>query len=321
MVEIAGDDVGAPRSGASLRGVFCLCVSVVLFAGNDTLVKWLTVDYSVLQIAFFRSFFAFVPLAILLSRQGGWRALATRRPLVHLLRSLIGVVALLGFFAALEHLPLADAYALFYTAPLWLAALSGPMLGERVGLRLWLAIGVGFAGVLIMLRPGAGVISVVALLPLGSALAYAVAMGLVRRLAATETNAALMFYFMLANAVVGGIGMVPVWVTPTAEGLALLVLTGVNGGVALMFLTEAFRVGPASVVAPLEYTGMVWAVGLGWLVFGDWPEPAVLLGSAVVIGSGSVIVWHESRRHPDRSRTGPAVNPESAAVRRTPTAR
>jgi drug/metabolite transporter (DMT)-like permease len=281
-----------------LRGIGFLVSALVLFSVMDVLIKWLSTDYGTFQIVFFRSTVALVPIGILVARSGGLDAVRTTRPGGHVLRSLIGTGALLCFFYSYKFMPLADVYAIHFAGPLFLTALAGPMLGEPVGLRRWSAVGVGFIGVVVMIQPGSGVFSAIALIPLLGAVFYAFAMIFVRKLSRTETNAAIVFYFTLTGVGVGFTGMLPDWTTPDPAGFALLSAVGLLGGCAQILMTQAFRSAPAPILAPFEYTAMIWAVLFGYLVFADIPALPVIIGALIVAASGLYILHRETRRQP-----------------------
>ena len=287
-----------PSQSETLRGIGFLVSALVLFSVMDVLIKLLSADYDTFQIVFFRSTVALLPISILVARSGGARAIRTTRPGGHILRSLIGTGALLCFFYSYKFMPLADVYAIHFAGPLFLTALSGPMLGEPVGWRRWSAVAVGFVGVVVMIQPGTGVFSAVALIPLLGAVFYAFAMIFVRKLSRTETNAAIIFYFTLTGIGVGFIGMLPDWKTPDATGFALLASVGILGGCAQILMTQAFRSAPAATLAPFEYTAMIWAVLFGYLVFADFPTPPIIIGALIVAASGLYILHRETRRQP-----------------------
>ncbi|UEM02872.1 DMT family transporter [Skermanella rosea] len=290
-------ETGSSRA-ETLRGIGLLTLALVAFAVMDVLIKWLSASYGTFQIVFFRSVFGLLPLCVLVATSGGIRLLRTSRPGGHVLRSLVGASALVCFFYAFKHMPLADVYAIHFAGPLFLTALSGPMLGEHVGWRRWSAVGVGFLGVVVMLQPGSGMFTPVALVPLLGAVFYAFAMIFVRKLSRTETNAAIVCYFTLTGVAVGAIGMAADWRTPDLPGFGLLAAVGILGGVAQIMMTQAFRSAPAAVLAPFEYTAMIWAVLFGYLVFADVPTSAVITGALIVSASGLYILHRETRRQP-----------------------
>ncbi|MGH6719063.1 MAG: DMT family transporter [Alphaproteobacteria bacterium] len=296
-----------PSGSAPLAGVGYLLAAVLAFSVMDALIKWTSQDYPTVQLVFFRSVFAFVPLTIFLARQGGIAALRTRRPLGHVARCLVGVASMFLGFWGLALLPLADVIAIGFAGPIFLTALSVPLLGETVGWRRWTAVFVGFVGVVVMVRPGAGVIAAAALVPAASAVGYAFAMVLVRKLTTTETIASIVFYFTLTASLVSGAALPFVWVTPDWADFALLAAIGLCGGVAQLLMTRAFQIAPASVVAPFEYSAMIWAVLFGWLIWHELPDATIWTGSAIVIASGLYILHRETviARRSRRQARGP----------------
>ena len=251
----------------------------------------------VFEIVFFRNAFAFVPLGLYIWRTTGWTVLKTQRPLGHLHRSAVGLLGMICSFNALQHLSLTDATAFTFAAPLFMTALSALMLREFVGRHRWAAVLVGFAGVLIMVRPEPGHMNAIGVgFALTAALGSALAMVQIRQIAVTEKGPTIVFYFTLAGTVVGLAGCLFHWVTPDRLTLAVLILGGLIGGVGQLFLTEAIRVAPVGVVAPFDYTQLIWAAILGFLVWGEAPHAATLAGAAVVAASGLYILHRELRR-------------------------
>ncbi len=278
------------------RGAISMLTGVFLFTVMEAMVKWLTADYSVHQIIFFRSAFALIPCAYFIWRAGGIATLRTRRPGVHLLRGVIGLAAMGCYFFAYSQMALADAKAILFSAPLFMTILAIPLLGERVGVYRWSAVLVGLAGVLFILRPGGEMLQIGTLAAIGGAILYALAVITVRHLSATESVASITFYFTATGALASA-GLIAVfgWVTPKPGDLAMLVTIGLIGGVAQYAMTRAFRLAEAAAIAPLDYTSMAWAILLGYLIWGDVPSPAVFAGIAVVVASGLFILYREQR--------------------------
>ena len=275
--------------------VGCFLGAILLFAAMDTLIKFLTAGYPVPQLMFVRSLVAFLLVGgYTLWRGGGIAAMRTRRPWGHVWRAFAGLISMGCFFYAFRELPLADVYVLSFAGPLFITALSAPLLGEPVGWRRWVAVVVGFGGVVVMAQPSAGAPLVPVLVGLCAALFYALAALAVRGLSRTETSASIVLYLLLTTTVVSGALTIPVWTAPTAYALGLMALVGAIGAGAQVLLTQAFRRAPPAVVAPFEYTGMVWASLFGWMVFGDLPTVPVLLGAMVIIGSGLYILHRET---------------------------
>ena len=272
-----------------------MMLAVFLFAVMDAMIKWQGAVYPVLQIVFFRSAFGLL-ISIGPVLHDGRRLLATRHPWLHLARALLGFVALFCFFEAFVRMPFADVYAISFASPLFITALSVPLLGEHVGWRRWCAVAVGLAGVLLMIRPGAGVFETAALLALGGTLAYALAMILVRRLARTDSNIAIVFYFGIMATFLSGLTLPFVWITPSWIDFVWLALIGVIGGAAQLILTQAFRMAPVSLLTPFEYVAMLWAVLFGWLFWRELPDPYFYAGAPLVVAAGLYILHRETRR-------------------------
>jgi drug/metabolite transporter (DMT)-like permease len=246
------------------------------------------------QLLFSNALFALVPVIAVSARRGGLARLRTRRPGMHLLRGLCGMFGGLLAFYAYSRLPLADAYSIIFATPLLITALSVPILGEQVGWRRWSAVGVGFVGVLIMLQPGVAPIGIGSLAALGAACASALSILLVRKLSATESTAGIALYSNLTVLVGMGALLAFDHVVPNLVDLALMAAAGFIGGTALLVLIDAYRHAPAALVAPFQYSQMLWAILLGFAIWGDLPEPAKLLGAAVVAASGLFILYRET---------------------------
>ncbi len=277
------------------RGIALMIMAVGLFAIMDALVKWLGATYPTVQLIFFRALFAFIPFAFVLFRGDPIRLIRLRDPLWHAVRAVSGLLALGGLFYAFAHMPLADVTAIAFAAPLFITALSVPLLGERVGVRRWSAVMVGFVGVLIMVRPGAGVFDPVAGIALVGTLFYALMLVAVRRLARSNSNATIIFVYLAVSIVISGAFLPFNWVTPDLPDLGLLVALGVVGGLAQIAGTAAYRHAEASVLAPFDYTTILWATLLGFLVWGEIPGNHIWLGVAIVMASGLYILYRETR--------------------------
>jgi drug/metabolite transporter (DMT)-like permease len=286
------------RHNAAL-GITLRVLAMACFACLSATVKWAgTRGIGVFEIVFFRNAFAFLPLTVHIWRAGGVSVLRTSRPLGHLTRSAIGLVAMTCGFSALQRLPLSEATAFQFASPLFMTALSALVLGEMVGRHRWAAVVVGFVGVLVMVRPLPGHFH-----PVGVAFALAGAAGAagaavtIRQIAATERGPAIVFYFTLAGALMGLAGSAGHWVTPDPKTLAILILGGVIGGLGQILHTEALSAAPVGVVAPFDYTQLVWATALGFLIWGELPGRATLVGAAIVAASGLYILHREVVRY------------------------
>ena len=277
-------------------GILLMLTGIAGFAVMDAIVKWMTSDYPVLQIAALRSWFGLPLLCLFALHGGGLKQLRTQKPLAHFGRYLLVLGLTMTFFWALSQMKLVDAIAITFAAPIFITAMSVPLLRETVGLHRWMAVAVGFIGVLIILRPGAGVFQWAALVVLGSVVFYALLMITTRALTRSENSAALMLYPQLGMAITGLVSVPFFWVPPSLVDLGLFAIAGCFGSIGVMCVTHAFRLAPAATVSPFEYSALLWATLLGYFVWGELPDRFTLIGAAVVIGSGLYIVYRETIR-------------------------
>lgn len=284
--------------GSAVRGIAMQIIAVAGFSVMGMMIKLLEGRYPTSEVILFRCWPALIPLLLYLPMQGGFSALKTRRPFWHLVRTGSGLVSMFVGFYALSQMALADYVAISFTAPLFGTLLSIPLLGERVGVWRLGAVAVGFAGAVVTLGPLSGSLDPVALFALGSALGYGVAMISMRKLGATDKSAATVFYFTLGSGAVSLalVSMPGQWVMPDATDFAILMGIGLLGGVAQIFMTEAFRLAPPSVVAPFDYTAMIWAMAFGFFVFGTIPGWNVFVGAGLIAASGLYIIHRERVR-------------------------
>ncbi len=273
-----------------MKGVGYLLVAVLLFSILDAIVKAATVDYSIVQVVFFRSVFAFVPLSVAVWYSGGISSLRTQRPVQHIVRGVFGLIAMGAFFTALSRGALADVVAISFSGPLFIALLARPLLGERLSGRRWLAVLIGLGGVLLIVRPGSTVFSSASLPALIGALSYSFIMVLVRRMGSTESTVTMAVFFTLFTMTASTAALPWFWSTPDVSGFALLAAAGLAGGCANLCLTEAFRTAPVGLLAPFEYTALLWGISFGYVFWGEVPDKQMLVGAAVVIASGLVVV-------------------------------
>lgn len=284
-------------------GIACCLFAGLAFSLSFVIIKELGPDMPTSQIMLFRMAFGLVPLIPLLLRAPPG-VLRTNRPFAHLKRIAVGFISMAMIYWALPRMPLADATATQFVMPLFLTILSVPLLGERVGWRRAAATGVGFLGVIIMLKPsGAGFadLDVAYLAALGAAFFYALAAIAMRQLGATEPALRTTFYFSAAAAAAGGVGCLFDWKTPDLEELALLIAMGLIGGVAQFALVTAYAKAPATIVAPFDYAQLLWAILFGLLIWGETPAPNALLGAAVVAAAGLYIFKREAIRRREKA--------------------
>ena len=288
-----------PRSAAARQngaGIASMLLAVLLYGLMDALIKIAAGRYPVIEVVFFRSLFALIPLAFLILRSGGWRALATRQPKLQAVRAIVGFTSLVCFFDAFALLPLADVVAIGFAAPMFITALSVPLLGEQVGWRRWSAVVVGFAGVIVMVRPGSGLVELGALVALAGTLTYALSIIIIRRLSTTDSSAPTVASFTCLSVLGAGAVLPFYWVAPTPADWLLLAATGLLGGTGQIAFTRAFALAPPVIVAPFDYANMLLATALGYLIWGNVPTLAVWIGAVLVIGSGLYIVYREALR-------------------------
>lgn len=268
--------------------------AMLLFALMNALAKHLSETYSVVEIAFYRNLVALVPFlifALLPAGRGLFRI--HHRPGLLLLRAVLGSLTLMVTFAAFAAMPMAETSVLLFTASLFLPVLGAVFLKESVGPWRWSAVVIGFLGVAMMLRPEAGLNGTGVGIAITAALLQAVMGILLRRLGGFERPETIALYFFMTGVLVTGAIMPFVAIGPSADDIPWFIATGLVGAGAQWMLTVAYRHVEAAVVAVLNYTGLVWATLLGWLLFSDWPTVVVFVGSAVVIGANLLIVWRE----------------------------
>ena len=279
--------------GMALRAAAALSFSLMY-----ALMKWAATlePVSAGEMVFYRSLFGLpVVLFWVLRSKGGLASLSTRRPMVHVWRCALGVTGILLIFQGLKLLPLADATTIGFTAPIFATLLSILFLKEKVGRHRWTAVALGFLGVLVMVRPGAeGAPPLVGLLfALGGAFVAASVTVTLRQLGKTESATAIVFWFFVACATVGGVLTLIDGHSHSWPVLAILAAGGLAGGLAQLLMTTSLQHAPVSALAPLDYLQMVGAVVLGWLLLSDMPTAATLAGAALIAGSGLYTAWRE----------------------------
>ena len=276
------------------RGMLLMLASVGLFSLMDAALKTLSAHYPPFQVAALRGLSSLpLVLAWALWTVGPMPLLRVRWPL-HLLRGVLGIAMMASFVYALKRLPLSTAYSIFFVAPLLITALSVPILGEKVGPRRWTAIAVGLVGVLVVLRPtGTGVMSMAGLAVLVAATGYAVSAITVRVLARTDSTQAITFWLLALMALGAGALAFPNWVPLRAQDAWIIGGIGVAGALGQYTITEAFRLGEASLIAPLEYTALLWGVLLDLTLWGVLPDSVTWLGAAIIIASGLYLIRRE----------------------------
>ncbi len=271
-------------------GILLLLAGIVLFVSGEVCVKLLAQDHSITQVVWARYTFHALVTFVIFQRVGMFANAKTTRPWLHLARSALMLAATACFFTALRYLPLADAVAISFLAPLMVTAFSIPILKEKVGPRRWAAIAVGFVGTMIIIRPGTAAMHWAAILPLGSAVCYALYQILTRIATRTDTTNTSLFW-MSAFGVVATSLLVPfAWTNPSLEAWALMLALGSFYGFGHYLLIRGLELTSASMLSPFLYTQVIWATIFGLLIFDQFPDMWTLIGVGIVIASG-LYIW------------------------------
>lgn len=293
-----------PASPTILRGILMMCLATAFFTSLDSATKYLTGHMPIMQIVWARYLVQLILMTAVLAPTWGWRLVRTGQPGAHALRGSVLLLAGGCMAYGYRFIPLADATAIFYASPLLIVLLSAPVLGERLGMPRIVAALVGFIGVLLVIRPGTGSFHPAALVVLLGAFCGTAYQLLSRRVGGDSAVTSL--YLTAVYGTLGSSLVVPFfWIPPDSVSvavLALLLLSGVIGGVGQFMLTRAYGIVPASILAPFGYTQLLWSTLSSWLLFGDAPHPLTLLGMAIIAGSGLYITYRESLSR--RSRPG-----------------
>jgi drug/metabolite transporter (DMT)-like permease len=290
---------------ARLAGIGLMLLSIFMFSFGDALGKFMVATYSVGQLLWLRACAALLVLAPMM-----WRHRADfmqlERPWLQLLRVTLSTLEVAAFFLATVYLPLADVITYYLACPIFVTALSAILLRERVGWRRWTAVLVGFCGVLIALRPSTQTVSWPAMIALGGSLSFAFLMLITRSLRATPDIVLASSQFM-GTFTLGALMSPFGWVTPSLGSLGLFAAAGCISVGALLCVNRSLKLAPASVVVPYQYSMIVWAVAFGYVVFGDVPEPATIVGAAIIIGAGFYIFLREQKLGREEATVSPPV--------------
>lgn len=281
------------------RGAVLALGAFAIFSAHDVLVKLLGGHMSPVQIVFFSVLFSFPLLTLLLVRSKTEGHLRPRHPWWSLIRTIAVIVTGFSAFTAFTLLPLAQTYALLFATPLLITVLSIPLLGERVGAHRWAAVVVGLCGVLIVLRPGTTELQLGHLAGLAAALGSATASIIVRKIGKAERSSVLLLYPLLGNLVVMGAALPFVYVPMALTDIAAVAAIAILSIAATSLSIFAYRTAEAAVVAPMQYSQIIWATIFGWVIFAEMPDAMTLLGAGVVIASGLYIVMRESGARSD----------------------
>lgn len=279
----------------NVKGALLALVSFAVFATHDLVVKFLGGSYSSVQIVFFSVLLGFPLVTLMLMRDRTDGNLRPRHPWWTAIRTVSAVITGVTAFYAFSTLPLAQTYAIIFAAPLLITLLAIPILGEKVGLRRGLAIVVGLAGVLIVLRPGEADLSLGHAAALAAAVFSSLASVIVRKIGHEERSVVLLLYPMVANVIVMGAALPFVYAPMPVAHLGMLAIIALFGFAGMLLIIAAYRNAEAVIVAPMQYSQMIWAVIFGFLVFNETPDRWTLIGATVIMASGIYIVLRESR--------------------------
>jgi S-adenosylmethionine uptake transporter len=282
-----------PKTNAVLAGVLLMLVGDFFFALNDAMGKWLVASFGVGQVLLIRSVGAFLVLGPLLARQDHSLLVRIERPALQVLKVVLATADTGLFYAAVVFLPLADVMTFYMAGPIYIAAVSHFMLGERLAWRRWLAIFVGFCGVVIILRPSSQSFSLPSLLALGGSLSFAMSIVLSRRLRST-TDTTLVTWQSVGALVAGGVLALSDWKPMGLPDFLAMLLLGIVACTAHLMTTRALKWAPASTLAPLQYTLLLWAIVFGLIFFGDVPDMQIMIGSAIIVIAG-LFIFHRQK--------------------------
>ena len=279
-------------------GFLYMFLSVCTFSIMDLLVKW-SGDYPTGQVMFFRGFFGILPTFFLIPKDRLKNFYKTKRPKEHFFRCLMGLIALVAIIVALRELPLAIVVSLSYAAPLFITVLSIFLLKERVGVFRWLAVLIGFVGVVVISEPGFKEINYLYFLPLVFCVGMAFVTITIRKLSTTEPIWLISIFFSIII-LIASLTTIPFgWVTPTPKDFILLTLIGITGGSANLFLTQSYKLSEVSLVAPLKYLSLIFAIFFGYFIWNEIPTLKTLVGASLVV-LASLIIFRREIHHKEK---------------------
>ena len=313
-------------SNNNLRGIYCILIGMVIVTIQDSTVKWLSPDYSLHQIMFVRSAIGLIIAITIIVMDGGLQLMKTRHLGLQLTRGGLLIIANMALFMAVAAMPIAEAIAIFFVGPLFITVLSIPILKEQVGPRRWLAVIIGLSGVIIMMEPTAGIFDWASLLPLIAALAYALMQMLTRKLGITDKASTMTFYnqstLVAVSLIIGlliGDGkfsnmghasldfLFRAWIIPAQSDLWIFLVLGLTSGFGSYLLSQAYRLGEATLIAPFEYVSLPMSVVLGYLLWQDFPSYNGFAGMTLILGAGLYVLYREKmtiEKHLEQNQNG-----------------
>jgi drug/metabolite transporter (DMT)-like permease len=290
----------AAQHRSTLRGIGLLMGAVLLFSSMDTLAKFMLKSYPMSALMWARYMVHVVVMLAWLGPSMGLRLVRTLHPWKQILRGVLLVGSTTFFYFALRYLPLAEAAAITFVGPILTALLSGPMLGDKVTKRQWVAVIIGFTGVLIIMRPGGGVLSLPAVFPLATAILFSIYQIVTRKVSGRDHPYTSLFYTAIVGGAITSFAVPFHWITPSLTQAGFVLCIGVFGGLGHLLLIRSMEYASPSTLAPFVYSQLVWSTLLAFIVFGDFPEPMTLFGMFVVVAGGLLAVnWQHMRRLSD----------------------
>lgn len=283
------------EGSSKFAAISVMCLGVFFLVLNDAVVKWLVTRYDPFQILLLRSMIALPLVIAIVCFFDGAKGLRSSCVRVHALRGVLGVAASYAFIISLRSLPLAEATALVFASPLVVAALSPFLLKESVGWVRVSAVAVGFIGVLFIVRPGVATFQIASLFAVGAAILYGLVMLSARWIDKRDTIWTMMLYMTLFSGGFSAFSIFLPWASLTSADIALFLGTAVAGTLGLALISQAFRMAPAAIVAPFDYTALIWASFLGWLAWGVVPELWTYVGALVIITSGIYLITSDPK--------------------------
>ena len=277
----------------SQKAVLYMVGSVICFSSMDLIVKYLN-DVPFGQVLFMRFFFGMIPILFLIPRNKIFTFYKTKRPILHAFRAVSGTIAIIALFVALRNLPLADVISLTFTGPLFVTIMSVIFLSEKVGIRRWSAVLIGFIGMLFIVRPAFEEMNLYYIFPIIFSLGFANVAISIRSLSKTEPNYLIAFYFSILSLLVGLSTILNGWIWPTPYEALLFAILGLSGGIANLLLTQSYRLADASLVSPIKYLSLIVAVVAGYLIFSEVPKSMTLFGASLIVVSSFIIFRREA---------------------------
>ncbi len=273
-------------------GFFYMFISVCAFSLMDVIVKW-SDDYPVGQVLFFRGFCGIIPILFLIPKDRYLNFYKTTRPMLHFKRCLAGLIALVSIFVALRNLPLATVVSISFAAPIFITIFSIFLLNEKVGIYRWLAVLVGFVGIIFITEPGFSSLNLYYIYPIIFCLGLSYVAIAIRKLSSTEPAWLISFFFSFSIMLLSFLSFYQGWILPSLSDLFLLSMVGILGGLANLWLSQSYKYSEVSLVSPLKYLGLVFAIIFGYFIWNEIPTSKTLLGAFLVIVSSIIIFRRE----------------------------